>query len=211
MKLRDIEKQRVEEEVAAIGGLTLAALREKWEELFGSPPPKSLRRDFLVKACAYQFQVKALGGLSAATKRRLRAIAEAAHRGGSVAAHTASRIKPGTRLVRSWGGAVHTVTALENGFEYAGERYRSLSAIARAITGTNWNGHAFFGVRKAGKKAGGARGAATYDKKPKQSRLSPEVRAPVAAQRGRNAAPAAGATAGPVPASPATEMEAIDG
>src|SRR5690606_32568231 len=64
----------IEEEVAALGGLTLSELRERWRELFGAPPPKSLRRAFLVKACAYQIQVRAHGGLSGRTRRKLRRI-----------------------------------------------------------------------------------------------------------------------------------------
>ena len=94
--------------------------------------------------------MKAFGGLSAATGKRLRAIAEAARTKTALPASAASRrIKPGTRLVRAWGGETHTVTVLADGaFEWNGSRYRSLSAIARAITGTNWNGHTFFGLKK---------------------------------------------------------------
>jgi hypothetical protein len=142
--------QAIEAEVAALGGLDLAALRQRWESLFGNPPPKSLRHAFLVRACAYGIQVKAFGGLSAATGKRLRAIAEAARTKSALPASSATRrIKPGTRLVRAWGGETHTVTVLADGaFEWNGSRYRSLSAIARAITGTNWNGHTFFGLKK---------------------------------------------------------------
>jgi hypothetical protein len=73
------------------------------------------------------------------------------------------KIKPGTRLVRAWGGMVHTVTAVPRGFEYQGQRYRSLSAIARAITGTSWNGRVFFGVNAAA-VADGATGTVTGDR-----------------------------------------------
>jgi len=147
---RTPDPQAIEAEVAALGGLDLAQLRQRWESLFGNPPPKSLRHAFLVRACAYGIQVKAFGGLSAATGKRLRAIAEAARTKTALPASSASRrIKPGTRLVRAWGGETHTVTVLADGaFEWNGSRYRSLSAIARAITGTNWNGHTFFGLKK---------------------------------------------------------------
>jgi hypothetical protein len=143
--------QQVEEEVAVLGGLPLADLRERWRQLFGNPPPKSLRRELLIRACAHQIQVRAFGGLSAATKRRLRAAAEGARTGTPVS--SSPRIKPGTRFVRSWGGEVHTVAALDDGFEYQGQRYRSLSAIATTITGTNWNGLAFFGLKRTSKSA----------------------------------------------------------
>jgi hypothetical protein len=148
MARKRIDPQAIEQEVAALGGFPITVLRERWAQLFGAPPPKSLRREFLIKACAYQIQVKAFGGLSAATKRRLRAIAEGARTGESAPATPQLKIKPGTRLVRAWGGKVHTVTAAPKGFEYQGQRYRSLSAIARAITGTSWNGRVFFGVNQ---------------------------------------------------------------
>src|SRR5688572_716487 len=148
MARKPVDPQAIEQEVAALGGLPITVLRERWKELFGAPPPKSLRREFLIKACVYQTQVKAFGGLSVATRRRLKAIAEGARTGESVPTSGSLRIKPGTRLVRAWGGKVHTVTAVPKGFEYAGERYRSLSAVARAITGTSWNGRVFFGVNQ---------------------------------------------------------------
>jgi hypothetical protein len=148
MARKRIDPQAVEQEVAVLGGLPVDALRERWAQLFGGPPPKSLRREFLIKACAYQIQVKAFGGLSVATRRRLKAIAEGARTGEAVPISGSLRIKPGTRLVRAWGGKVHTVTAVPKGFEYQGQRYRSLSAIAKAITGTSWNGRVFFGVNQ---------------------------------------------------------------
>jgi hypothetical protein len=160
-----IDPQAVEQEVAVLGGLPVDALRERWAQLFGSPPPKSLRREFLSKACAYQIQVKAFGGLSAASRRRLRAIADGARNGESMPATPQPKIKPGTRLVRAWGGKVHTVTAVPRGFEYQGQRYRSLSAIARTITGTSWNGRVFFGVNQpAAAMTDGAIGTMTGDR-----------------------------------------------
>ena len=164
------DPQAIADEVAELGGLDLAALRERWRQLFGKPPPKSLRRAFLAKACAYQVQVEALGGLSASAQRRLRKIADAARTGGSIpAASSSRRIAAGTRLVRAWQGKTHTVTALaDGGFEWDGARYRSLSAIAHAITGTSWNGLTFFGLKKraargaVGQRAGAAElGAST--------------------------------------------------
>lgn len=141
-------KEEVEIEVAALDGLDLYTLRERWRELYGRPPPKSLRRDFLARACAHQIRVNVYGGLSPATKRRLRAIAEAARTGNVDTAMGALRIKPGTRLLRLWEDKTHTVTALADGFEWSGSRYGSLSAVAKAITGTNWNGYTFFGLKR---------------------------------------------------------------
>lgn len=143
------DQKAIEEEVAALGDLDLHALRKRWHQLFGNPPPKSLRRAFLVKSCAYQIQVNAYGGLSASTKRRLREIAAAARTGSTDGVLAAPRIKPGTQLIRSWRDKTHIVTVLDDGFEWNGARHRSLSAVAKAITGTNWNGYSFFGLKRA--------------------------------------------------------------
>jgi hypothetical protein len=113
----------------------------------GTAPP-TLRRDLLVRAVAYRIQEQAFGGLSAATKRRLRQIASEVRERGDVAVTSGLRMKPGTRLVREWRGDVHEVSALEEGFSYRGERYRRLSEIARRITGSRWNGHLFFGLKR---------------------------------------------------------------
>jgi len=120
-------------------------------------PPKSLRRDLLIRAVAYQMQVKVSGGLSGATKRRLHEIALAVREGRFETVGPPPRIAPGTRLIRLWQGQTQTVLVDEDGFEWTGARYRSLSAIAKAITGTSWNGWTFFGVKRG--KAGGGRDA----------------------------------------------------
>jgi hypothetical protein len=88
------------------------------------------------------------GGLSAATKRRLREIAAAVRAGNEDAVLPGPRIKPGTRLYRVWQEKTHVVTVTDDGFEWDGTRYKSLSAVARAITGTQWNGYAFFGLKR---------------------------------------------------------------
>ena len=137
----------LENEIAALPALDLNELRARWAKLYGSPAPKSFRRKFLARAVAYQMQAKAFGGLSEPTKHRLRTIAKAAAAGTFDAAMVGPRIKPGTKLVRTWHGKTHTVMALEDGFSWNGERYGSLSSIAKAITGTNWNGWKFFGLK----------------------------------------------------------------
>jgi hypothetical protein len=151
MAPRKLDSQVVEAEVAALGDLDLTAIRERWRALFGRPPPKTLRHAFLVKACAYAIRIKAFGGLSSATRRRLRSIADAAREGKPTPAAPVPT-KAGTRLIRAWGGDTHVVSVLPDGrFEYDGKTYRSLSAIAGVITGTNWNGKTFFGVKRPAK------------------------------------------------------------
>jgi Protein of unknown function (DUF2924) len=139
----------VEAEIARLADLDLGELRARWKTLFGHPAPKSLRRKFLAHAVAYQMQVEAYGGLSEATKRRLCEIAAAIRRGDADAAGIGNQTRPGTQMIRQWRDKTHTVTALKDGFEWNGEVYKSLSANAKAITGTNWNGFAFFGIKRA--------------------------------------------------------------
>ncbi len=144
-----IEDAALEAEIGRLPALSLLELRNRWKTVFGHSAPKSLRRNFLARAVAYQMQVEAYGGLSVATKRRLREIANAVRNGDANAIPGSSRIKPGTQMIRQWQNATHTVTALADGFEWNGRTYKSLSAVANAITGTNWNGFSFFGIKRA--------------------------------------------------------------
>ena len=153
-------QEEVEAEIAGLPALSLEALRERWRSLYGNPAPRSLRRGLLIRAVAYQLQVKAFGGLSAATKKKLREIAVAAREGRFDPAVIGPRAKPGTRLIRVWQGETHSVLVLEDGFEWNGTRYRSLSLVAKTITGTNWNGWTFFGVKRPGSPPGGATASA---------------------------------------------------
>src|ERR1700716_2614426 len=144
-----IDDAALETEIGRLPALSLLELRNRWKTLFGHSAPKSLRRNFLARAVAYQMQVEAYGGLSVATKRRLREIAHAVRTGDANAMLGSTRIKPGTQMIRQWQNTTHTVTALVEGFEWNGRTYKSLSAVANAITGTNWNGFAFFGIKRA--------------------------------------------------------------
>src|SRR6202158_3711988 len=144
-----IDDAALEAEIGRLPALSLLELRNRWKTLFGHPAPKSLRRNFLARAVAYQMQVDAYGGLSVATRRRLREIAIAVRNGDANAVLGSVRIKPGTQMIRHWQDTTHTVTALAEGFEWNGRTYKSLSAVANAITGTNWNGFAFFGIKRA--------------------------------------------------------------
>ena len=131
----------VERELTALAELDRTALLERWRMAFGRDAPPRLSRALMQKAIAYDLQVKAFGGLSARTRRTLRAAAKAD--GRSAISKLPTR---GTRLVREWHGALHEVEVLEDGYLWRGARHRSLSAIARAITGTKWSGPRFFGL-----------------------------------------------------------------
>jgi hypothetical protein len=131
----------VERELAALAELDRTALLERWRMAFGRDAPPCLSRALMKKAIAYDLQVNAFGGLSSRTRRALRGAAKAG--GRSSFSTLPSR---GTRLVREWHGALHEVEVLEDGYLWRGVRHRSLSAIARAITGARWSGPRFFGL-----------------------------------------------------------------
>ena len=130
----------------ALDRMDYAALQAEWRRLYRAPPPKRVGRDLLVLGVAWKIQEQACGGLSAATKRRLAELANTMDRDGGVTRNRAARLKPGARLVREWRGRTHTVVVVEDGFEWQGRRWQSLSAIAREITGGHWSGPRFFGL-----------------------------------------------------------------
>jgi hypothetical protein len=147
--------------------MTVAELREKHMELFGTET-RSRHKDQLFKRLAWRIQELEYGGLSERAKRRAEEIADdldarilpprkpgngngQTHEVVSVhGSASGSRLTPGTVLTREYRGEIHQVTVLEKGFEYGGSVFRSLSGIARTITGTQWNGKLFFGLKKRG-------------------------------------------------------------
>ncbi len=135
------------QKLTALADLDTTGLRREWRRLYRSHPPLHIRRDLLVLAIAWKLQEKVYGGLTAAQKRKLAGIAEDLRKNGDLSAGPAIRLKPGLRLVREWRGETHDVLVLEDGFEWNGKRRRSLSAIAREITGTRWSGPLFFGLK----------------------------------------------------------------
>jgi Protein of unknown function (DUF2924) len=139
---RDLEVSR---RLEALSDLNPDELRKEWRRLYRSQPPR-LSRDLLVRAIAYRIQELRYGGLSKATSRKLAALVQARRSAGDVVPESTQRIRAGSRLVREWNGRTHIVTVEEEGFSYAGRNYRSLTAIARAITGAHWSGPRFFGL-----------------------------------------------------------------
>lgn len=137
--------------LAALKTASTPELRVQWRQLFDSEPPPYNRR-FLESRLAYRIQELAYGGLKPETVARLEALGEQLDGGNIVVRRTRVDDKPiaGTRLIREYQGVEQTVTVLNEGYEWQGRPYRSLSAIARAITGTRWNGWTFFGIRRSG-------------------------------------------------------------
>jgi hypothetical protein len=135
-------------QISALKTAPIGALKQKWRDLFETEPPPYNRR-FLEHRLAYRIQELAYGGLKPETLRRLRELAEELDGGKvDVRRRRADHDRPiaGTRLIREYQGIEHCVTVRDDGFEYQGRPYKSLSAIARAITGTQWNGRVFFGL-----------------------------------------------------------------
>lgn len=139
------QRDKLDADLAALVTMSPAQLRERWAEVSKKPLPR-LSPAMLRLAIAYELQAKVLGGLSRAAQQRLDQAA---------AAKTQTRsASPGMRLVREWQGKVHIVTIGENGeVEWNGQTWRSLSEVARAITGTRWSGPAFFGLKQRKRRA----------------------------------------------------------
>jgi len=132
-------------ELLRLEGLNNFELRSEWRRLHGMQPPKSLSRDLLLRGITYKIQERAFGGLSKSVLRRLSGAAPEVAEGITRKAAPAI-VKPGTRLVREWNGQTHTVLVHADGVEWRGKRYRSLSVVAREITGAHWSGPRFFGL-----------------------------------------------------------------
>ncbi len=142
----------LEERLAALALMSHAELRAEWRRLYRAHPPQKIGRDVLELGVAWKQQEKALGGTSAATKRRLAELDRIMESKGDLAKARAVRLRPGAKLVREWRGETHDVCVTESGFLWQGESWRSLSAIALEITGTHWSGPRFFGLAGATKK-----------------------------------------------------------
>jgi len=144
------------ERITGLENMNKAALGNVWCELFGRTAPRRLRRELMVRILAYRIQEQAFGALQPSTRQRLCQWARSIENGSTRAVAEAPDMRPGTRLVREWRGQVHVVEAAEQGYEYKGERYMSLSEIARQITGARWSGPLFFGLKSKNHTHAGA-------------------------------------------------------
>ena len=135
--------------LAALKNKTVNELKAEWQALFDAPAPNNSRA-FLEFRIAYRIQELTYGGPDKQTRRLLDLLADEVEGTLKRKAQIADPRNPvvGTKLIREWDGIAHTVTVLKEGFEWGGKRYKSLSAVARAVTGTRWNGYRFFGLRE---------------------------------------------------------------
>jgi hypothetical protein len=139
----------IEGEINRLRSLDLDALRNEWRRLYFSEPPR-ISRDLFILALAYKIQELEYGGLGKSTRRKLQTMAKTLRTTGKVVPTPNISLKPGARLVREWRGRAHTVTVTEEGFEFGGMNYPSLTKIAKKITGAHWSGPRFFGLLGAG-------------------------------------------------------------
>ena len=133
-----------------LDGLPRARLRARWHEVFGEQPPAAFGRELLALGIAYAAQERQFGGMSKSRAREIDRLFEHAPitLRGEKQTPRAAVTRPGTVLVREWQGTAHQVTVLADGYGWNGQHHASLSRIAKAITGTKWNGPRFFGLRE---------------------------------------------------------------
>jgi hypothetical protein len=144
-----VPRKLISQEIESLRDQDVATLRRNWTAHFGTDPPIWISRTLLIQTLAYRMQEKAFGELKKSIRRELIRLATEFQSTGLISSAVTAGIKPGTKLIREWRGKVHEIEVLTNGFSWSGRRYRTLSEIARAITGTRWSGPRFFGLETA--------------------------------------------------------------
>lgn len=154
----DVGRQLLQQ-IHMLQDMSIAELKTQWMELIGSDPPRHAKRSFLTQTIAWELQAKTFGKLKPGVHRQLlQAGRGAGDEKPVLSAPTSSTLRPGVKLIRVWKGVTHHVLVTEDGFLWQDRPWRSLSVIAREITGTPWSGPVFFGLRKSKTGRGGAQG-----------------------------------------------------
>ncbi|MDO8585794.1 MAG: DUF2924 domain-containing protein [Armatimonadota bacterium] len=153
MKAKIPTAEELSAEIAGLAALSRAQLQARWLELYDTETPRKISRDLLVRAIAYRMQENAYGGLKPATRRVLAKVAENAAARRPIKVAPERSLKSGTVLLREWHGVQHQVTVLESAIMFQKKQYKSLSEVARKITGTRWSGPLFFGLRSTHEEA----------------------------------------------------------
>lgn len=151
---RSAKQNDLAQEIAALKDLDYAKLHAMWSRLFHYRAPKKFARDHLELGIAWKLQSQINGGLNSATRRRLDELARVLTTKSDLTQKRTTILKPGSRLLREWAGESHEVLVTEQGFVWRGKTWKSLSVIAREITGARWSGPRFFGLRTAAKLDG---------------------------------------------------------
>ena len=145
--LSEREREKLTGEIAGLQSLDVEQLKVRWRTAYQTEAPTRFSRDLLMRAVAYRLQERALGGLKPATRLLFQRVAADAHARRPLRLKPLRRLEAGAVLIREWGGVKHKVVVLENGFSFRSQRYGSLSAVARQITGSHWSGPLFFGLK----------------------------------------------------------------
>jgi hypothetical protein len=141
------ERDKLADEISELQSLGIEQLKARWRTLYKTEAPARFSRDLLMRAVAYRPQERVLGGLSRATRRLFERIVANAQARRPFKLRPVRKLEPGAVLLREWGGVKHRVMVRESGFSFGGKEYRSLSEIARVITGSSWSGPLFFGLK----------------------------------------------------------------
>lgn len=138
------------QQIHMLQDMSIAELKSQWTALIGSDPPRHAKRSFLTQTIAWELQAKSFGKLKPGVHRQLRQAGRGAGDEKQVVSEPASpTLRPGVKLIRVWKGVTHHVLVTEDGFLWQDRSWRSLSVIAREITGTQWSGPVFFGLKKS--------------------------------------------------------------
>ena len=148
------ESRNLAVDIEGLQALGPRELDQRWQTLFEFDRPNRIYGSLLVHALAYRLQEKAFGGLKPSTRRLLEQVARNAPVGSPAIESPRARHKAGTVLIREWHATTYRVTILDDGFLFGDKRYRSLSEIARTITGSRWSGPLFFGLKSSAKEQG---------------------------------------------------------
>ena len=146
-----LDRDALTAEIAGLSKASITDLRERWKTLYGKEPSGYIGRSLMIRAIAYRLQERALGGLKPSAQRVLDRIG-AGRCEAALEPIAKRRASAGTVLIREWRGVSHRVTVLDHDVVYRGRRYKSLSEVARAITGTRWSGPLFFGLKRRTKE-----------------------------------------------------------
>jgi DUF2924 family protein len=146
--------ETISRKLASLESSPIKALKQQWRAFYGCEPPHRVSRELLTRAVAYRIQEQAFGGLKPSTRRLLVRLGNDARGGQPLKFEPTAHASAGTVLVRDWHGTAHEVRVLDQGVLYKRKRYRSLTEVAKLITGAHWNGPRFFGLRsKRGQEA----------------------------------------------------------
>ena len=151
-KLVGLSREAISARLMALPAIPIKELKRQWRSLYGSEPPLRVSRGLLIRAVAYRIQEQAFGGLKPSTRRLLARLALDARNGTPLKLSPRAPASAGTVLMREWQGITHEVRVLDRGVLYKRRRYRSLSEVARLITGSRWSGPLFFGLRRRGEE-----------------------------------------------------------